>query len=191
MVRIIVQKHKAGTPYFGAHYHVGIVSTALQFAVVNGECRHAPGFKSPRAWGAMKVAILSPVYNDWKSAGLLVEDAGRVFSGDSSIDIVHVFVDDGSTDVEGMLDSGENIRIVQLQHNVGHQRAIGIGLCFIHDVFSVDKVVVMDSDGEDRVSDIPALLEESSKAADEIVFAARRSRSEGRAFVAGYCLYKQ
>ena len=49
------------------------------------------------------------------------------------------------------------IRIIKLRSNLGHQRAIAIGLYGLN-FKNLDGIVVMDSDGEDKVDDISSLI---------------------------------
>ena len=81
--------------------------------------------------------------------------------------------------------------MLRLRRNLGHQRAIAVGLAYVEDRFKHDAVVVMDSDGEDDPSDVPRLLEllraEGGRA---IVFAERTRRSESWSFRFFYGLYK-
>ena len=63
-------------------------------------------------------------------------------------------VDDGSLGVAGVGDCWAkpstitDIEVVQLRRNVGHQRAIAIGLCYVETTTSADFIVVMDADGK-------------------------------------------
>jgi hypothetical protein len=128
------------------------------------------------------VLILIPVFNDWAAAG---RDA-RV-----------LLVDDGSSEPPGA-DLGSpaptrlrEIEILQLRRNVGHQRAIAIGLSHAEASIPCDAVVVMDGDGEDRPEDVPRLLAELEKNGGRaVVFAERLRRSEGPLFVTMYALYR-
>jgi hypothetical protein len=61
---------------------------------------------------------------------------------------------------------------------LGHQRAIAIGLYYMHQLLPVDAIVVMDGDGEDRPADIPGLLSALAEGGGCMVFAARAKRLE-------------
>ena len=54
----------------------------------------------------------------------------------------------------------------------------------------VERIVVMDADGEDRPEDVAALLEASDDHGAAIVLALRARRSEGLRFRAGYAVYR-
>src|SRR5512144_2223318 len=98
--------------------------------------------------GASGVVILAPVYNDWQAAGLLLQrlDEQRSLSG---IRARVVFVDDGSIDPfpeswnAGKLRSVSDVNVLTLRRNVGHQRAIAIGLAYVDRNVPCDVVVVM------------------------------------------------
>src|SRR5262249_31404034 len=86
----------------------------------------------------------------------------------------------------------EQVRLLELRRNVGHQRAIVLGLAYLHRRNECDAVVVMDADGEDLPSDVPRLVEQFEAAGRRaIVFAERRRRTESLLFRVFYWLYRQ
>jgi len=143
-----------------------------------------------------RLALITPVLDDWESFGALV----------SAIDALHterdfslriLAIDDGSsTSIEAIpiaLASDSCILDVEVLHlalNVGHQRAIAVGLTQIVERDDVDAVVVMDSDGEDRPEDISSLLAAARRNPDHVILAKRTKRSESRTFRVFYALYK-
>jgi hypothetical protein len=139
------------------------------------------------------IYVLIPVYNDWESVELLLPCIAR--STTSAVRSCKVLlVDDGSSQPPPMLSAGgpiDSIDILHLQRNVGHQRAICIGLCHLYEHSSAERIVVMDGDGEDDPEDIPRLLREVTDGpAAHIVFAERASRSEGTVFRFFYQVYR-
>jgi glycosyltransferase involved in cell wall biosynthesis len=83
------------------------------------------------------------------------------------------------------------MRVLGLRRNLGHQRAIAVGLAYIREQTPCDCVVVMDADGEDRPSDVPALLAHMDREGrGKIVFAARHRRSDGIVFRLFYFAYR-
>jgi hypothetical protein len=80
--------------------------------------------------------------------------------------------------------------VIRLAVNLGHQRAIAVGLCAIAGADDITGVLVMDSDGEDRPADIAALLAASQQYPTNVVLARRSRRSETRFFRLWYCVYK-
>lgn len=114
---------------------------------------------------------------------------------DSPFNVSLFVVDDGSTteiDVN-ILPETKNIRSIEclsLLTNLGHQRAIAVGLCELEKRYSFEAVIVMDSDGEDRPEDILQLLKVHHENPKAIVVAQRVARSEGKAFKFFYFFYK-
>jgi hypothetical protein len=141
------------------------------------------------------LAFVMPVYNDWKSFFQLVVqlDAVLVELGCRA----HVFaVDDKSTrfDVPAQppaLQAIQSIEIIHLIRNMGHQRAIAIGLAVLRDRTNMEAVVVMDADGEDRPQDVSQLVARYRENPDPILVATRSKRSEGLSFRVFYFLYKR
>jgi glycosyltransferase involved in cell wall biosynthesis len=135
------------------------------------------------------MVILTPVYNDWESLGELLRELAEVKPADATWEVYAV--NDGSTDLPGRLNvpAGLSLQILHLSMNMGHQRAINIGLCYLMESRQDwDSVLIMDSDGEDRPQDIKDLRERFD--GKGLVFADRRKRSEGPSFKAFYLVYK-
>ena len=81
--------------------------------------------------------------------------------------------------------------VLKLRRNVGHQRAIAIGLGYASELMQpAQRSVVMDSDGEDLPSTIPDLLQADCQDVD-VVVAQRKSRVETLKFKAFYQVYKR
>jgi polyisoprenyl-phosphate glycosyltransferase len=142
------------------------------------------------------IVVLLPLYNDWDSLRLLLAqlDAELARKGIVARALV---VDDGSPDQPadlfswGPFESLARVEVLTLRRNLGHQRAIAIGLAYVADHIDGRCVVVMDSDGEDSPADVPRLLARfDQEAASKIVFAERTSRSESLIFMVFYLLYK-
>jgi glycosyltransferase involved in cell wall biosynthesis len=141
------------------------------------------------------LTILIPLYEDWESLRLLLDriDQELAPSGDRASVLA---VDDASAkppppDLFRASKCLSALRVVRLKVNVGHQRAIAIGLAYIQSQLPCDTIIIMDADGEDRPEDIKALLQASSEGTGrEIVFAQRASRSESAAFQIFYLLYR-
>lgn len=134
------------------------------------------------------ITILLPVYNDTTSLQMILQDINNEpVLKNTSI----VVVNDGSTDFNVQKISNSNkITIIHLSRNLGHQKAIAIGLSYIKENMSSTKVIVMDCDGEDRVQDIPLLLQANEKEPSTVFFAARKRRTNGLLFKLFYYLYK-
>jgi len=141
------------------------------------------------------LAFCIPVYNDWVAVMRMLEELDRVLEGVG--DEVSVFlVDDGSTDpVPAELSFRprhlRSVRVLPLRRNLGHQRAIAIGLTYLYVNHPARAVVIMDADGEDAPADVKKLLDELERQGGaKAVFAQRARRSEGFRFWFGYQVYK-
>lgn len=106
-----------------------------------------------------------------------------------------VIVDDGSIDrpfaPDIIKDNKLNGVVLKLSHNVGHQTAIACGLSDIVERLSFKRIVIMDSDGEDRPAAIKELVDFLEKNDQcDIVVASRKSRVESIRFKAFYWIYQ-
>ena len=79
----------------------------------------------------MKITILTPVYNDWKSASKLIEEINTIVK-DLDAEFSLVIVNDASTEEKPTtISSTENlssIEILNIKSNQGHGRCIATGL---------------------------------------------------------------
>ena len=148
------------------------------------------------AGNANTLVILIPNFNDWEPLQLLLDQldpVARALSWQVSV----LIVDDASTlplppawPARPPL-SLAPIEILHLRANLGHQRAIALGLYHIHETRPGATVLVMDGDGEDRPADLPALLAEFERSARrDCVFAARGKRMESLVFQFFYRVYR-
>ncbi|MGH7268646.1 MAG: glycosyltransferase [Candidatus Rokuibacteriota bacterium] len=143
------------------------------------------------------LVVLMPVYDDWAAVPLLLDGLDEALAG-AGLAGEAVIVDDGSSvapDDGAWLDGRKfqalgAVTVVRLGRNVGHQRAIAIGLAYVHARRTPTAVVVMDADGEDDPADVPRLLEAGAAAESRVVFATRVRRSEGPVFRALYRVYR-
>lgn len=139
-----------------------------------------------------KILILIPVFNDWDAVTELVRRLDSALPSDIYAQVL--IVDDASTtpDVKFPdLKNIDNVSVIELRRNFGHQRAIALGLAYIVANIECRAVVVMDGDGEDDPLDVPRLIERcGSEGYKRMVFARRSKRSEGLVFRIFYALYK-
>lgn len=136
--------------------------------------------------------VVTPVYEDVAACGRLFEELYTEFGKDVFV----VAVDDGSIRqplaIESLANAGIDGAVITLRRNVGHQRAIAIGLGFVSERMQPEhRVVVMDSDGEDLPATIPTLLAQIESAQAEVVTAQRKSRVETFRFKVFYAVYKR
>jgi len=141
-----------------------------------------------------KIAIVLPVFNDGPS---LVELIGQlaVVLRDRVGDVALVIVDDGSLPplAESFHERLKSIFagfILTLKRNVGHQRAIAIGVAYAVENKLADTVVIMDADGEDKPDDVPRLLSAIDDDEPVVVVGERKKRSEDLMFRIFYQLYR-
>jgi len=143
----------------------------------------------------MRITVVSPVYNDWVSLGRLIHEVDDV-EGLSDVRINMIIVDDGSTDksgaalLPGRLHRIEEVEVIELATNLGHQRAIAVGLVHCEKHQQTDAVIVMDADGEDRPEEIRNLIRAWNADPDAVICAQRARRSEGWVFRTYYQVYK-
>lgn len=141
--------------------------------------------------------IVIPSFNDWEALEkllILIDEA----KFPQVINLQVVIVDDYSTKpipdslINQVYQQIQEVSILRLRRNLGHQRAIVIGLSYVYSHLNCDWVVVMDGDGEDNPFEIENLLLASDKAGNnKIIFAKRSKRSESRGFKLSYSVYKK
>jgi len=145
------------------------------------------------------IIILLPLYDDWIAVQKLLAQLDGVMAIERIKSQV-LIVDDGSPtgppsekfllgyDFKAII----HVEVLHLRRNLGHQRALAIGLAYIEArMASCRAVVVMDSDGEDDPRDVPRLLEWCQKEAEHrIIFAERTRRAESILFRLFYLLYR-
>lgn len=140
------------------------------------------------------IYCLTPVYNDWESCAILVQKINKLNDYLNDYNIFVIAVNDGSTEDLPEDFDYKNIptTVLNLKINIGHQRAIAVGLQYIYnEVSDYDFVVVMDSDGEDKPQDIKELINKAEQEQEKkIIFAQRKKRQESTFFKIGYFFYK-
>jgi hypothetical protein len=143
-----------------------------------------------------ELVVLAPIYNDWSAVRLLLPLLESELARHGLRAHV-VLVDDASVEpmpdglIDGDLQAIPEIRVLTLRRNLGHQRALAVGLSYVQERIPCDAVVVMDADGEDSPADVPRLCAElAAHEGRTIVFARRIRRSEGFIFTLLYRLYR-
>lgn len=138
-----------------------------------------------------QIALVTPIYEDNESSRKLLSDIKKIYKQNIFI----VAVDDGSLVdpfevkfLEELLLDGV---VIKLKKNVGHQKAIAVGLQYVaKELKWASRIVVMDSDGEDNPNKIQDLINSCKSEKIDIAVASRSSRSETRQFVFFYNVYK-
>jgi glycosyltransferase involved in cell wall biosynthesis len=143
----------------------------------------------------MRIALVTPVYDDWASLEQLLKSIDEQ-PGLEWVEIEIIVVNDGSR-VTSNIRFGENmfnhishVQVVNLICNLGHQRAIAVGLVLARDLEGIAGVIVMDCDGEDRPDDIPRLVAAALVKSGQIICARRIRRYESPSFKVFYFFYK-
>ena len=138
-----------------------------------------------------RFAVVMPIYEDREASARLFKELYAEYGSNAYI----VVVDDGSiaepVTTEGLIDAKLDGVVITLKRNVGHQRAIAVGLSYVADQLpEIECTVVMDSDGEDIPSSIRTLVEPFQRQQIDVVVAQRKSRVETFKFKGFYLIYK-
>lgn len=140
--------------------------------------------------------ILIPVFNDWDAVTLLLHELDRTLH-DQPICARVLLIDDGSTQplTDGLrkvhLAAVREVKVLALRRNLGHQRAIAVGLAHVAEHETGRAVLIMDGDGQDAAEDVPRLVQKVRDTGERcVVFAERRRRSEAWWFQACYHIYR-
>src|SRR5262249_39641050 len=138
--------------------------------------RHAAGFagqvpqrravdpQDAQAAKSSGIIVLIPVFNDWDSRARLLPKLDVVLAGRGVVADVLVLDDGSPREPDAIVDANPfsalaRVDVLRLRRNLGHQRAIAVGLAYLEDCLGCDTVVIMDGDGEDAPADVPRLLD--------------------------------
>lgn len=143
----------------------------------------------------LKILLIMPVYDDWESLRVLTSNIDQHIPDNVELDLL--VVNDASLAKPDISDSLlaelkniNDINILHLNCNLGHQKAITIGLAHIVNEYDFDAAIIMDSDGEDDPVYIKEMLSTHNDHQENIIIARRDERSEGIMFKLGYFCYK-
>ena len=141
----------------------------------------------------MKIKILIPIYNDWRSLFQLLKNIDQqIKATDSEVSIL--IVNDGSNEEKDNknfeFENIKSIKIINMRENKGHARCNAAGLKYIFEKEDFDYVIPMDGDGEDRPEEVNLLIEKSKDYPDDIITANRIKRTEGLLFKFCYEAHK-
>ena len=140
----------------------------------------------------MKIKILIPIYNDWRSVFELLKQIDTQIS-DISDEISILIVNDGSNEEKENIPELKyikSVKILNMKQNQGHARCNAVGLKYLYENDEFDYVIPMDGDGEDRPEEIKLLLEKSKDYPNDIITANRIKRSESFLFKICYEIHK-
>lgn len=140
-----------------------------------------------------RLAVITPVFNDAACLPPFLADLAQLADDQTTIGVF--IVNDGSTEpiapaAATVPPSIASVRILHLSCNLGHQRAIAVGLVETLNRGEFDSIVVIDADGEDKPQDISKLLTTQQTNPEAVVVAQRQSRQETANFRFFYAMYK-
>ena len=141
----------------------------------------------------MKIKILIPVYNDWKSLSKLLEKINlelEGFSQEFSIIIVNDASIESIPTIQPSFKNFSSIKILNMRSNMGHARCYATGLKHIYENEEFDYVIPMDGDGEDRPEEIKNFIKLINPNLNEPIVGNRIKRSEGFFFKISYLIHK-
>ena len=141
----------------------------------------------------MKIKILIPVYNDWKSVFKVLEEINNL-DLNSEFRISVIIINDGSNhdlpDLEKSLKNIDSIKVLNMNKNQGHTRSIAVGLKYIFEKEDFDYAIPMDGDGEDRPEEIKVFLDKVENSKGKTFVGERVKRSEKTIFKICYQIHK-
>lgn len=123
------------------------------------------------------IGIVIPVYNESATIPVLWDRLKQICSG-TSTHFEFYFINDGSTDdsyqkLVELSKANENVNVIRLSRNFGHQAAVTAGI----EHASGDALILMDADLQDRPEAIHDFIRAWQDGAD-VVYATRASRKE-------------
>ena len=135
--------------------------------------------------------VVMPIYEDQEASSRLFQELYSEYG----TSVYVVVVDDGSVrqpvGVDALEAYGLAGVVITLKRNVGHQRAIAIGINYVAEhLKDIEHTVVMDSDGEDTPASIRTLITALRSPPVDVVVAERKSRVETLRFRTFYLVYK-
>ena len=141
----------------------------------------------------MKIIVLIPVYNDWKSVFRLLDEINNL-SIENEFQLSVLIINDASNfdrqEIEKSFKNINTIKILNMEKNIGHTRCIATGLKYIFEKDQFDYVIPMDGDGEDKPEEIKVFLEKIKISNEKPIVGERVKRSESMFFKICYQLHK-
>lgn len=137
--------------------------------------------------------FLIPVYNDWQSLNLLIQNIDKQLKSNSKNANILIINDFSPISPKINLNKLQNIKevkLINLNKNLGSQKSIAIGLKFLNEKKNSRIITIMDSDGEDDPCRINQMMEVAEKNKDYVVTSNRTNRKERFLFKSLYVLHK-
>ena len=128
-----------------------------------------------------QINFLIPVYNDWKSLGLLLKKINnQLLKKKKPCNVI--IIDDCSSEKPSVqtrkLNYLKKINILRLKKNVGSQKAIALGLKYVSKIKKRSIILIIDSDGEDDPKQVNKMIENAEKFPNHIITSNRKKREE-------------
>ena len=141
----------------------------------------------------MKIKILIPVYNDWKSVFKVLDEINDL-DLKSELQISVIIINDASNhdlpELKKNLENIDTIKVLNMSKNQGHTRSIAVGLRYIFEKEEFDYAIPMDGDGEDRPEEIKVFLDHVENFKEKTFVGERVKRSEKILFKICYQMHK-
>lgn len=123
------------------------------------------------------ISVVLPIYNEEQGLKTFIESLESELEKCTE-EVEIIFVNDGSKDnsltiIKDLCKDRKNFKFINLSRNFGHQIAVSAGI----DYAQGDKVVLIDSDGQDPPEVIHQMLAKMSEGFD-VVYAQRIKRSD-------------
>ena len=138
-----------------------------------------------------KINILLPLYNDWRSCNFLLKKINDELKKENRHGNI-LILNDASTQkikiIHKKLENIKSIKIFTTKNNIGSQKIINLGLSNIKNKKN-EIIVIMDSDGEDDVSNLNKLIDLALQNKKYIITATRTRRRENYIFKLFYKLH--
>jgi len=138
------------------------------------------------------IYLLIPLYNDWISLKKLLFKINKNVKNIKANFNILVVNDCSSQKFKRSkykFDNLKSIKIINLKKNIGHDRAIALGLNVLFKKKSFDYVITMDSDGEDNPIYIKSLINKIDDDKNLIIVTKRKQRSVSMLFNILYYLH--
>ena len=131
-----------------------------------------------------KFTFLIPVYNDWENLQILLEKIEKQLKTLEHEFEVIILNDSSSIKFNISLKNLHKIKevkVINLNKNVGSQRAIAVGLKYVVQINEGNEekmLIIMDSDGQDDPEILNKIIETSEKFPNEVITINRSRRNE-------------
>ena len=137
-----------------------------------------------------KIYVLIPLYNDWLSLSKLLRAIDKMIKKNNiNILIINDCSTEKNKNSKHQFKNIKSVKVINLKRNVGHDRAIAVGLNILYKKKLFDYVITMDSDGEDNPKYIKFFIEKINEDKNVIIVAKRNTRSVNLVFSILYFLH--